>query len=200
MHALGDVLAGDTQSNRKQRRQYRREARFVMNPLALSTPMDGNQRARIIHLCERMERATKGKGCRNGILGLPAMMILRCLLMLFHNRRTGLCCPSYDTLQQVTGLCRQSISIALQRLESAGVLKITRRMIRVASSVGGAICQQSSNLYAFAEPAGQLDMGRQQHRRVFVPDLESTRQTVTTTQGFSIKKNWRRARHSHRKR
>jgi len=79
--------------------------------------------------------------------------------MRFHNRKSGLCFPSYDAIQEVTGLCRQSIAVALRRLESAGVLKITRRMIRVASAVGGAICQQCSSLYAFAEPAKQLDLG-----------------------------------------
>ena len=67
-------------------RRYRREARFVMDPAALSTPLDGNQRAKILHKCEIMERKTKGKGQRNGILGVPAIMVLRCLLMRFHNQ------------------------------------------------------------------------------------------------------------------
>jgi len=159
MQSLGAVLTGDSEPSHRERRQYRREARFVINPEALSTPLDGNQRARILHSCEVMERKTKGKGCRNGILGIPAMMVLRCLLMRFHNRKTGVCFPSYDAIQEATGLCRQSIAVALQRLEAAGVLIITRRLIRVASALGGAICQQMSNLYAFAEPAKQLDLG-----------------------------------------
>ena len=142
-----------------ERRQYRQGAQFVMNPAALSTPLTGNQRARILHACEVMERKTKGKGQRNGILGIPALLILRCLLLRFHNKKTGLCYPSYDALQAATGLCRQSIARALDRLERAGVLRITRRLIRVAGELGGVLCQQTSNLYGFAELPGQIDLG-----------------------------------------
>jgi len=186
MSTLEGVLQGEEPPTR---RQYRREARFVMNPEALSTPLDGNQRAKILHRCEVMERQTKGRGQRNGILGVPAMMVLRALLMRFHNRKTGLCFPSYDAIQEVTGLCRQSIAVALQRLESAGVLKITRRLIRIAGALGGAICQQMSNLYAFAEPARQLDLGAttapprlRLPPRVYNADCNPNR-------GFSNKKN-----------
>ena len=159
MHALSAVLAGDIQPVSKKKCSYRRDARFVINPGALSTPLDGNQRARILHAAEVMERKTKRKGCRNGILGVPALMVLRCLLMRFHNRGTGLCFPSYSAIQKATGLCRQSIASALHRLESAGLLVITRRLVRVAGMFGGTICQQCSNLYAFAEPTKQLDLG-----------------------------------------
>jgi len=171
------------------KRRYRREARFVMAPAALSTPLDGNQRARILHKCEVMERKTKGKGQRNGILGLPAMMVMRCLLMRFHNRKSGLCFPSYDAIQEVTGLCRQSIAVALQRLESAGVLKITRRMIRVAGALGGAICQQCSNLYAFAEPAKQLDLGATTAPPRLNPRPRVYQTDCNPNQGFSNKRN-----------
>jgi hypothetical protein len=153
-----------------ERRHYRQGAQFVMNPAALSTKLTGNQRAKILHACEVMERKSKGKGCRNGVLGIPAMMILRCLLMRFHNRKTGLCYPSYDALQAVTGLCRQSIAVALDRLERAGVLRITRRMVRIAGELGGIICQQSSNLYAFAELPGQLDLGATTRPRLALPN------------------------------
>jgi len=153
-----------------ERRHYRRGAQFVMDPAALSTKLNGNQRAKILHACEVMERKSKGKGCRNGVLGIPAMMILRCLLMRFHNRKTGLCYPSYDALQAATGLCRQSIAVALDRLERAGVLRITRRLVRIAGELGGVICQQSSNLYAFAELPGQLDLGATTRPRLVLPN------------------------------
>ena len=189
MHALGAVLAGDTKPIRRERRHYRREARFIANPEAFSTPLDGNMRAKILHKCEIMERKTKGKGQRNGILGVPAMMVLRALLMRFHNRKSGLCFPSYDAIQEVTGLCRQSIAVALQRLESAGVLKITRLLIRVAGALGGAICQQCSNLYAFAEPAKQLDLGATTAPPRLNPRPRVYQTDCNPNQGFSNKKN-----------
>jgi hypothetical protein len=90
--------------------------------------------------------------------------------MRFHNRKTGLCYPSYDALQATTGLCRQSIAVALDRLERAGVLRITRRMVRIVGELGGIICQQSSNLYAFAELSGQLDLGATTRPRLALPN------------------------------
>ena len=54
-----------------------------------------------------------------------------------------------------TGLCRQSIANALKRLESCGILRITRRLIGEAIDAGGLlmlICRQGSNLYAVHEP------------------------------------------------
>ena len=172
-----------------ERRHYRQGAQFVMNPAALSTKLTGNQRAKILHACEVMERKSKGKGCRNGVLGIPAMMILRCLLMRFHNRKTGLCYPSYDALQATTGLCRQSIAVALDRLERAGVLRITRRMVRIAGELGGIICQQSSNLYAFAELPGQLDLGATTAPPRLSPRPRVYNADCNPNQGFSNKRN-----------
>ncbi len=140
-------------------RHYRRGAQFVVDPATRSTKLNGNQRAKILHACEVMERRTKGRGLRNGVLGLPALTVLRCLLLRFHNRKTGLCYPSYSAIQEATGLCRQSIARALDRLERAGVLRITRRLVRIASEAGGIICRQWSNLYGFAALPGQLDLG-----------------------------------------
>lgn len=124
----------------------------MRDPRACSTPLDRNQRARILHLAEQMERATKGKGRRNGTLGYVGLAVLRCLLLRFHNARDGLCCPSYDTLEAATGLCRQSIATALQRLAAVGILRVVRRLARAVR--GGVVrCEQATNLYAFTMPS-----------------------------------------------
>ena len=134
---------------------FRHGAAFVRDPRECSTPLDRNQRARLLFLAEQMERATKATGKRNGCLGYVGLTVLRCLLLRFQNAKTGLCCPSYATLQRMTGLCRQSISNALQRLVAIGVLGIVRRLVRV--QVAGVVrCQQDSNLYRFTLPAGRM--------------------------------------------
>src|SRR5208337_5352907 len=95
----------------------------------------------------RVERA-------NGIL------VLEALAFRFHRSLDGLCCPSYDTLIAATGLCRQSIATALKRLEAAGILKITRRLIREVVGGGGfemTVCRQGSNLYALFAPSEATD-------------------------------------------
>lgn len=134
---------------------FRHGAAFVLNVRACSTPLDRNQRARLLFLAERLERATKTAGKRNGVLGYVGLAVLRCLLLRFHNGTTGLCCPSYDTLQAATGLCRQSIANALQRLEAVGILSVVRRLARVA--IDGVVrCQQGTNIYRFTLRPGRF--------------------------------------------
>ena len=141
-----------------------------MDPLRHSGKLDGNQRVKLLVAVEVMERNTKAKGRRNGALGYVGLAVLRCLLYRFHNKATGLCCPSIDTIQRATGLCRQSVITGIQRLEAAKVLVVTRRIVRI-SAIGRdgrhlAEVRQGSNLYAFQELPAQvpLEVGR---RRVF---------------------------------
>jgi len=134
---------------------FRHGAAFVLNPRECSTPLDRNQRARLLFLAEQIERASKGRGKRNGVLGYVGLAVLRCLLLRFQHGTTGLCCPSTDALQRATGLCRESIARALQRLASVGILRIVRRLTRVA--IDGIVrCVQGTNLYAFSLPASRF--------------------------------------------
>jgi hypothetical protein len=51
---------------------------------------------------------------------------------LFHflDPKVGKLDPSYKQIQKQTGFCVQTIAVALKRLERAGILDITRRIIR----------------------------------------------------------------------
>lgn len=124
------------------------------------TKMDRNAKARLLVACEAMERATKGKGRRNGLISIPGMILLRCLLLRFHGGQTGLCCPSIETLASVTGLCKQSVVNGLARLEAAGVLKITRRLQRYRDQLGNVAVRQGTNLYAFSEMPALVPLPR----------------------------------------
>lgn len=126
---------------------YRRGSVFVRDLREHSRPIDRNQAARILYLAERLEVATKAKGCRNGCLGATGLAVLRALLLRFQNRATGICCPSYAALQRATGLCRQAVADALDRLAGAGIVQWTRRIVRDAMG-----CRQASNVYRMAEP------------------------------------------------
>jgi hypothetical protein len=132
---------------------------FVRDPLALSTPLDRNAKARLLYVAEALERRTKAAGRRNGALGYIGLAVLRVLLLRFHNSRSGLCCPSILTLQAATGLCRGAVCDALARLERSTLVRITRRVVRErvtrVSPITGLIEQyagviQTTNLYAFA--------------------------------------------------
>lgn len=133
-------------------RRYRKGVGFVMDELAHCSRLDRNAKARLLHACEILERTTKAKGRRNGALGLATLAVLRCLLLRFHNAGNGRCCPSYDALQGATGFCRETIARAIERLEAAGVLVVTRRLVRVfCQNSGTALVRQGSNIYAFRD-------------------------------------------------
>lgn len=142
---------------------YRRGAVFVRDARELSRPLDRNQKAKILYLAERLERATKAAGRRNGCLGYIGLQVLKALLLTFHNGKTGLCSPGYGALQKATGLCRQSIAAALKRLEACGVIQIVRRLVRLAVAydcpnmgcrVSAVMTRQDTNLYRIQEPTG----------------------------------------------
>lgn len=152
MKSLADVLAatsGRQPIGNQNRRRYRRNVGFVLDVYRHSSKLDRNQKVRLLVAVEIMERKTKAPGRRNGLVSLPGVLVLRALLLRFHNGGSGLCCPSISTLQDATGLCRQTIVAAIERLERIGVLIRTRRIVRVALSNGLVGVRQASNLYAF---------------------------------------------------
>jgi hypothetical protein len=93
-------------------------------------PLDRNDRARVLHCAEALERRTKLKHKRDGLLGVSALIVLRCLLMHFQDNKTGQLDPGYDDIQRVTGFCRQTIRNALRNLELAGIIEVMRRIVR----------------------------------------------------------------------
>jgi hypothetical protein len=158
MHTAAQILARHRATSRI-RRYFRHGGTFVRDPLAHSTPLDRNERAKLIFLAERLERRTKEKGRRNGALGNVGLEVLRALLFKFADRKSGLCFPSYLALQMLTGRCRGAIAAAICRLEHAGIIKVTRRLKRVwidrRSPITGLpehiqVTVQDSNLYAFS--------------------------------------------------
>lgn len=173
MRSLGDLVNDAPRPKRWERNRYRHSAVFVRDPLALSTPLDRNAKARLLYVAEALERRTKAAGRRNGALGYIGLAVLRVLLLRFHNSRSGLCCPSILTLQAATGLCRGAVCDALARLERSTLVRITRRVVRErvtrVSPITGLIEQyagviQTTNLYAFAaNPNAPPDLPGRMH-------------------------------------
>jgi hypothetical protein len=117
-------------------------------------------RVRIIFQAEALERKSKRRGCRNGVLGLTGLLLLKTLAFRFFNSARGAAWPSYDTLVKTTGLCRQTIARAIRRLEMAGVLDVSRR----AGWIGGRLVRET-NVYRLrgAVPAHEsLPGGREE--------------------------------------
>lgn len=132
-------------------RRYRKGTGFVTNEKRCFTILDRNQKARLLFKVECLERKTKVAGRRNGVVTQPGLIVYRALLLKFHNLKDGRCYPTYSTLQQATGLCRQSIARAIAALESLGLVIVTRRLVRVPDAFGRVSVRQGSNLYGFSQ-------------------------------------------------
>jgi hypothetical protein len=124
-------------------KRYRRNAEYASDSRAFR-PIDRNERVRVIIAAEALERRTKGKGHKSGVLRQSGLRVLRSLLFDFCAIPTGRCCPSYEAIKQMTGFCYSTISGALSRLEASGLVRIVRRLIR--TTLGA---RQTSNAYAF---------------------------------------------------
>lgn len=88
--------------------------------------MDRNDRARVIYRAEHLDRATKLKGRKNGVLGDTGLNVLRALVFKFGKHPT----PSYDAIKRATGLCLDTVSKALKRLVATGLIEVENRSVR----------------------------------------------------------------------
>ena len=122
--------------------RYRRTARRLWQ----FKPIDRNDRARIMHLAERLNTNTRQPGQHGGCLKDSGLQVLRALLFGFLNCRTGRLDPSIDTIARHVGHSRQTIVSALQRLRAAGFISWVQRVVMV--DVDGQLRpRQTSNAY-----------------------------------------------------
>jgi Helix-turn-helix domain len=154
-------------------KRFRRNAVHAIDSFCF-TPIDRNHRTLIMRAAEALELRTKGKGCKSGVLKQSGLTVLRCLLFTFCAIPSGICCPSYKAIREETGYCTSTIAGALKRLETAGILRITRRIIRTPAGA-----RQTSNAYAFSEFA-------QGERK---PDFDNRRETTNLFKNKSIQPN-----------
>jgi DNA-binding transcriptional MocR family regulator len=75
--------------------------------------------------------------------------VLEALLWAFHNAKSGLCFPSYETIAEAAGCARSTVAEAIKALEDAGVLswvqRIKRVRVRCPDPFGALQCGQRSD-------------------------------------------------------
>jgi hypothetical protein len=112
------------------------------------------QIARILFLAEALGRRTRQKGQHGGVLKGKGLDVLRALLRQFYCKATGECFPSYDTIADAAGCCRETVRQKLKALELLGIIEIIRRKV-VATFVSAVhrvkfdVAIQTSNSYVF---------------------------------------------------
>jgi helix-turn-helix protein len=137
-------------------RRGRREKVFGLGrPRAL----DRNAKVRIMHWARCLSRRTE-KGRAYGVVTAKALAVLEALLWGFHNARSGLCFPSYETIAAAAHCARSTVAEAIKALEDAEVLSWVHRLKRVRVSCPDlfgndgvrVVPQRTSNAYHFTDP------------------------------------------------
>lgn len=122
-------------------------------------PLDRNAKARVQAKARAlMQRTEKGKAY--GSISAKAYEVLRVLLWEFHNARTGLCFPSYESIAEKAKCARSTVAEAIKALEDAGLLSWVNRIKRVAEASLDLFGQRirktrvirTSNGYQFHDP------------------------------------------------
>ena|ERR1700735_1033036 len=93
-------------------------------------PIDRNDRWRVWGAAEALEKRTKQARKHGGVLGHTGLIVLRCLLFDFLNIGSGRLDPSYEAIAGKTNLARDTVIEAVKRLSIAGILELSRRIIR----------------------------------------------------------------------
>ena len=142
-------------------RRYRARSIFAADD-CIATPLDRNERARLMALAEAIEARTRQRGRQNGSISRIGVQLLRAMLFKFLGR-DGRLFPSYDALMRATGLTRKSVANAIARLERVGIVRVVRRIVRRhitrRSPITGerevivTTCQ-TSNAYGLTNPTG----------------------------------------------
>jgi DNA-binding MarR family transcriptional regulator len=129
-------------------------------------PLDRNAKARIMHRARAlMHRTEKGKAY--GEITAKALAVLEALLWGFHNARSGLCFPSYETIADRAKCARSTVAEALKALEDAGLLSWVNRIVRIKERCADLFGHmgsrtrviRTSNGYQFHDPKGEAFRG-----------------------------------------
>jgi DNA-binding MarR family transcriptional regulator len=129
-------------------------------------PLDRNAKARIMTYARALMRRTQ-KGKAYGQVTAKALAVLEALLWSFHNARSGLCFPSYETIAKRAGCARSTVAEALKALEEAGLLSWVNRIVRIKERCADLLGQlgirvrviRTSNGYQFNDPKGATSKG-----------------------------------------
>lgn len=118
-------------------------------------PLCREAKVRVMHLARALSRHTAKGEAYGHRIAPKALEVLEVLLWRFHNAKSGLCFPSYDTIAKAAGCARSTAAAALKALEAAGVLTWVNRLVRRRDPLGGrARVMRTSNGYQFEDPKG----------------------------------------------
>jgi hypothetical protein len=112
-----------------------------------------------MHWARCLSRRTE-KGRAYGTVTAKVLAVLEALLWNFHNVRSGLCFPSYETIAEAAGCARSTVAEAIKAFEDAGSLTWAQRVKRVRERCSDHLGDngwrwrvlRTSNAYNFRDP------------------------------------------------
>ena len=116
-------------------------------------PLDREAKNRIQVLMRALTHPTE-PGKHYGAVTAKAEEVGRVLLWVFHNCKTGLCIPGYDTIAKAAGCHRDTVAEAIKMLEAAGILTWCNRRTRITVR-GVRKVVRTSNAYRFIDPGSK---------------------------------------------
>ncbi len=149
---------------RGSRRASQSRPREKMFGLGRPRTLDRNAKVRIMHWARCLSRRTE-KGRAYGVVTAKALAVLEAPLWAFHNARSGLCFPSYETIAEAAHCARSTVAEALKALEDAGIMTWVQRVKRVREQCADLLGDngwrwrvlRTSNAYAFTDPSPAAD-------------------------------------------
>jgi hypothetical protein len=121
-----------------------------------TVPLDREAKNRINTLMRALKHPTEA-GKHYGAVTAKAEEVGRVLLWVFHNCKTGLCIPGYDTIAKEVGCHRDTVGEAIRMLETAGILTWCNRRARVIIR-GVRKVIRISNSYRFIDPGSKSEI------------------------------------------
>jgi hypothetical protein len=126
-------------------------------------PLDREAKNRIAMLMRALKHPTE-PGKHYGAITAKGEEVGRVLLWVFHNVKSGLCIPSYDTIAKEVGCHRDTVGEAIKMLEAAGVLTWCNRRTRVRIK-GITKVIRTSNSYRFIDPGSKSEFPAGTHNQ-----------------------------------
>jgi hypothetical protein len=91
------------------------------------TPMPKKEAVKLWHRARDFDRQTHTPGKHGGAIGPSGLQVLHVFLFDFLNYETGRLDPSYASIARKANLCERTVSDALKRLSSLGIITWVRR-------------------------------------------------------------------------
>ncbi len=158
----------------------RRRREKVFGP-GRAVPLDRNAKARIAAYVRAWNALHKKPRQHKGPITRAFLEVLEAMLWGFHNSRSGVCFPSYETIAARAECSRDTVHEALKALEWAGVLTWQNRITRIRERCRDLFGHdgwrwrviRTSNAYVFLDPL---------QRPVGIPAFKSENPTGTQNQ------------------